>query len=149
MGNTTAQQESQSIRDKFPFEPERVSKLALCVRFRFKIIVRFLGRRWFTAHRSYSWAKTEENREKMDEIIRLVNALHFRIINLNQLEGPVAFADLTAMDGKYEYEYLIKFKNMSYTHVQWLSAGDIGQFFEVIFGVCNRYFSYRGDEPKE
>lgn len=24
MGNTTAQQEAQSIRDKFPFEPERV-----------------------------------------------------------------------------------------------------------------------------
>ncbi len=74
MGNTTAQQESQSIRDKFPFEPERVRKLALCFRFKFKIIVRFLGGRWFTAHRSYSWAKTEENRKKMDEIIRLVNA---------------------------------------------------------------------------
>lgn len=41
--------------------------------------------------------------------------------------GPVAMSDLTAMDAKYEYEYLIKFKNMSYAHVQWLSAGDIGK----------------------
>jgi hypothetical protein len=64
--------------------------------------------------------------------------LSFPRINLNEPEGPVAFADLTAMDGKYEYEYLIKFKNMSYTHVQWLSAGDIGQFFEVVFGISNR-----------
>lgn len=41
--------------------------------------------------------------------------------------GPVAFSDLTAMDGKYEYEYLVKYKNMSYLHVQWLAAIDIGK----------------------
>ena len=32
------------------------------------------------------------------------------------------------MDAKYDYEYLIKYKNLSYLHVQWLSANDIGTY---------------------
>ncbi len=39
----------------------------------------------------------------------------------------VSISDLTAMDSKYDYEYLIKYKNMSYLHVQWLTAQDIGE----------------------
>jgi hypothetical protein len=37
---------------------------------------------------------------------------------------------MTAMDSKYDYEYLIKFKNLSFLHVQWLTAQDIGMFFQ-------------------
>jgi hypothetical protein len=51
----------------------------------------------------------------------------FNPILLPSHSGPVAISDLTAMDAKYDYEYLIKFKNMSYSHVQWLSASDIGK----------------------
>jgi hypothetical protein len=32
---------------------------------------------------------------------------------------------MTAMDSKYEYEFLIKYKNMSFMHVQWVSGGEI------------------------
>ena len=33
---------------------------------------------------------------------------------------------MTALDAKYEYEYLIKYKNLSYLHIQWLSGSEIG-----------------------
>jgi hypothetical protein len=38
----------------------------------------------------------------------------------------VPLVDIPAIDAKYEYEYLVKYKNMSYLHVQWLSATEIG-----------------------
>lgn len=41
--------------------------------------------------------------------------------------GPVPLADMTAMESKYEYEYLVKYKNLSYLHTQWLTAGEIGK----------------------
>jgi hypothetical protein len=31
------------------------------------------------------------------------------------------------MESKFEYEYLVKFKSLSYLHVQWLSAHEIGR----------------------
>jgi hypothetical protein len=67
-----------------------------------------------------------------------------------QIGSNVAVSDLTAMDAKYEYEYLIKFKNMSYMHVQWLSANDIGK---INYSVQHHFLLYiisrRGDESKE
>jgi hypothetical protein len=39
----------------------------------------------------------------------------------------VALTDMSATDAKYEHEYLIKYKSMSYLHVQWLSAAEIGK----------------------
>lgn len=38
---------------------------------------------------------------------------------------------MTALDAKYEYEYLIKYKNMSYLHTQWLSGNEIGMFLPM------------------
>lgn len=35
---------------------------------------------------------------------------------------------MTALDAKYEYEYLVKYKNLSYLHIQWLSGAEIGTF---------------------
>ena len=32
---------------------------------------------------------------------------------------------MSAADAKYEYEYLIKYKQLSYLHVQWLTAQEI------------------------
>jgi hypothetical protein len=34
---------------------------------------------------------------------------------------------MSALDAKYDHEYLIKYKNMSYLHVQRLSAAEIGE----------------------
>jgi hypothetical protein len=34
---------------------------------------------------------------------------------------------MTAMDAKYEYEYLVKYKGLSYLKVQWMTATDIGK----------------------
>ena len=33
----------------------------------------------------------------------------------------------SATDAKFEHEYLVKFKTMSYVHVQWLTAQEIGE----------------------
>lgn len=32
---------------------------------------------------------------------------------------------LSAMEAKYDYEYLLKYKGASYLHVQWVAATDI------------------------
>jgi hypothetical protein len=40
----------------------------------------------------------------------------------------VALADISALEGKFDHEYLIKYKNMSHMHVQWLSASEIGTY---------------------
>ena len=55
-------------------------------------------------------------------------------------ESNVSLADMTAFDSKYEYEYLVKFKGLSYLKVQWLTATDIGEnnnsFLCDILTVC-------------
>jgi hypothetical protein len=40
---------------------------------------------------------------------------------------------MTALDAKYEYEYLVKYKNLSYLHIQWLSGAEIGKKVSNIF----------------
>lgn len=35
-------------------------------------------------------------------------------------------SDMSAMDAKYDYDYLIKYKGLSHLHVQWLSGTEIG-----------------------
>lgn len=41
----------------------------------------------------------------------------------------------SAMDAKFEHEYLVKFKTMSYVHVQWLTAQEIGELVSTDVGV--------------
>lgn len=41
---------------------------------------------------------------------------------------------MSAMDAKYDYEYLIKFKNMSYMRLQWLSGAEIGEYSVTAWG---------------
>ena len=43
---------------------------------------------------------------------------------------------MTAMDAKYEYDYLVKYKNMSYLHIQWISGTEIGKY---IFSLSFRW----------
>jgi hypothetical protein len=43
----------------------------------------------------------------------------------------LAITEMKASDAKFEFEYLVKFKNMSYMHVQWLSAADIGNYIYI------------------
>ena len=40
-----------------------------------------------------------------------------------------------ALDAKYEYEYLIKFKSLSYNKVKWLTASEIGIFSELFIYI--------------
>ena len=40
--------------------------------------------------------------------------------------STAAVSNMTALDAKYEYEYLVKYKNLSYLHIQWLSGAEIG-----------------------
>lgn len=44
------------------------------------------------------------------------------------MKKDLQLSDLSALDAKYDHEYLIKYKNLSYLHVQWLTAADIGKF---------------------
>lgn len=46
-------------------------------------------------------------------------------LSLKGLSG-VSLADVSAIDAKFDHEYLVKYKNLSYLHVQWLSATEIG-----------------------
>ena len=50
----------------------------------------------------------------------------------------LAITEMKASDAKFEFEYLVKFKNMSYMHVQWLSAADIGNYNYIRYSeyVC-------------
>jgi hypothetical protein len=50
----------------------------------------------------------------------------------------VALNDMSAMESKYDHEYLIKFKSMSYLHVQWLNAAEVGTYsYLLIFYLIN------------
>ena len=49
-----------------------------------------------------------------------------------------AVSNMTAMDAKYEYEYLIKYKNLSYLHIQWLSGSEIGTLQQPFFFISVR-----------
>jgi hypothetical protein len=35
-------------------------------------------------------------------------------------------SEMSATEAKFEYEYLAKFKGLSFRHLQWLTANDIG-----------------------
>eukprot|EP01031_Cornospumella_fuschlensis_P038599 gene38600-46925_t len=109
----SAIQESLSIRDKFPFEPERDDDGSL-------LIDRILGRRIIKTGKR--WTKSSAN--------------------------SVSVADMTAAEAKYEYEYLIKYKNMSFLHVQWLTANDIEGMSQKSKAALNRYLTRldKGDE---
>jgi hypothetical protein len=39
--------------------------------------------------------------------------------------APAERTDFSAVDSKFDYEYLVRFKSMSFMHVQWLSAHEI------------------------
>lgn len=103
---TAQQQESQSIRDRFPFEPEKEEDGTYAIQ-------TILGRR----------VRKSGNRIQ------------------KTTESSVSLADMTAMDAKYEYEYLIKFKGLSYLRVQWLSATDIETMNTRSRNMLNKYLT--------
>lgn len=51
------------------------------------------------------------------------------------LKATGAVSNMTALDAKYEYEYLIKYKNLSYLHIQWLSGNEIGKRIFICCGA--------------
>lgn len=64
-----------------------------------------------------------------DTLPLLVSALP-SIVTLTNVDVCAAgkpHNDFSAMESKFEYEYLVKFKSLSYLHVQWLSAHEIGK----------------------
>lgn len=52
---------------------------------------------------------------------------------------PKDLSLLSAMDAKYEHEYLIKYKSMSYRHAQWLSLTEIEAMSPKAMLALNRY----------
>ena len=48
--------------------------------------------------------------------------------------SAVALMDLSAVDAKFDYEYLLKYKNLSYLHVQWCTANEIGKYLCWLVG---------------
>jgi len=48
---------------------------------------------------------------------------------------------MTAMDAKYEFEYLIKYKNLSYLHTQWLPGAEIEAMSQKSKASLNRYLT--------
>ena len=38
----------------------------------------------------------------------------------------------SALESKYDYEYLLKYKTLSYMHVQWITANEIGMMYVTI-----------------
>ena len=50
-------------------------------------------------------------------------------------------ADSTAMESKFDYEYLVKYKSLSYQHVVWLTASDIYTMSSKSKASLNRYLT--------
>ena len=34
---------------------------------------------------------------------------------------------MSATEARFDYEYLLKYRNLSYLHVEWLTANEIGE----------------------
>jgi len=94
--------ESTSIRDMFPFEPERDEDGSLLISHILARRPRKKGKRW--------------------------------VKNAN-------LADMTATESKEEYEYLVKYKGMSYRHVQWLNASEIEAMNQSSRKCLSRYLT--------
>lgn len=100
LSTQSAAEESQSIRERFPFEPEREEDGTL-------IIQAILGRR--PRKMGHRWIKTSSS--------------------------------LSSMESRFEYEFLIKFKSLSYLHVQWLNASQIEAMNRKSRQALNRYLT--------
>ena len=97
-------EESDKIREMFPFEPTREEDGSLKVHLILGRRLRKQGRRWVRSN----------------------------------AHGESA---LFATDEKYNYEYLIKFKDLSYMHTKWESATEIDAMNSSSKKVLMRYLS--------
>jgi hypothetical protein len=114
VGAQSALDESRSIRNRFPFEPERVSSL----------ILRSLPPPPHSLpHLPLS--QEEDGTLKIQFIFgrKLRKNHHKRVVTLN---SKIAHRS-SAVESKFDFDYLVKYKTMSYLHVQWLSAHEIGE----------------------
>ena len=101
VASSTAEEESASIRSRFPFEPERDDDGSL-------MIEKLMGRR-LRKDKARSFLKNSQ------------------------------FVSLSAMETKYDYEYLVKYKTLSYLHVQWLTAHEIDTMSQRSKQALTRY----------
>ena len=149
----TAADESKSIRDKFPFEPERVSFASLtfeqCINTICQeedgslIIQAILGRRPLKSD-SNRWARLAR---KLEGIVLPLYAQVFTSFVL--VAKGLALADMSALEAKFHHEYLVKYKNLSYLHVTWLSATEIGKKFSNRLSFNLLLLACRRNESKE
>jgi hypothetical protein len=56
-----------------------------------------------------------------------LNATSPDALKHRRVTAAAAVSNMTSLDAKYEYEYLVKYKNLSYLHIQWLSGAEIGK----------------------
>jgi len=103
-GQQSAAEESRTIRNRFPFEPERDEDGTLKIQLIFGRRPRKTGKRWRNS-------------------------------------SPGKHSNFSAMDSKFDYEYLIKYKSMSYLHCQWLSAHEIDTMSARSKMALNRYLN--------
>ncbi len=61
------------------------------------------------------------------------------------------FSNSTAQESKHDYEYLVKYRSLSYLHVQWLSASEIDAMNDKSKKVLQRYLNKldRGEQVDE
>lgn len=86
--------------------------------------------------------------EREDDGSLIIQAfLGRRIRKEGRRSKSTELALLSAMDTKYDYEYLLKFKSMSYQHAQWMHAVDIEAMGNKAQQALNRYLGKidRGD----
>ena len=95
--------ESENIRSRFPFEPEREEDGSL-------MIEKIMGRR-------------------------------LRKDKARQFHKASQFRALTATESKYDYEYLLKYKTLSYLHVQWCTAHEIDSMSKRSKMALTRYMN--------
>jgi hypothetical protein len=79
-----------------------------------------------TLNQQYLLRYLSAKRHTFRSAIYLTLSVLYLIIYLAGKAERIHLTDMSAMDAKFEYEYLIKYKNLSYLHLQWLSATEIG-----------------------
>lgn len=69
----------------------------------------------------------------------------------NSKKASSLFSNATAQECKHEYEYLVKYRSLSYLHVQWLNANEIDAMNDKSKKVLQRYLNKldRGEQVDE
>jgi hypothetical protein len=139
----SAADESKFIRSRFPFEPEREEDGSMKIESIFGRRLHSSDRRKHSCTCCCCCCKPILNTTQHPYTLHMLCfccavlccvvlccvAVHHTVVR-----GRSSVASAT--DSKFEHEYLVKFKTMSYVHVQWLTAQEIGMKYERRCAAC-------------